>query len=66
MTMTNKGFCVDGYAIGIDEGRFGGDESIVALVKLGEQGEPDELITTLTWEQAKLVARAIQEYEPKS
>ena len=54
---------VDGYAIGIDDGRSTGDECVVAIVKIGEHGKPDELIVSLTWEQAKLIARVVQEAE---
>jgi hypothetical protein len=58
----SKGFCSDGYAVGIDYSD-GSDKSVVAIVKLGKEGKPDELITTLTWEEARLVARAVAEAE---
>jgi hypothetical protein len=63
MAMTD-GFCADGYAIGIDMAKPGSrDEGCVAIVKLGEAGKVDVLVASLTWEQAKLVARAVAKSE---
>jgi hypothetical protein len=56
----NKGFCEGKYAIGIDYGSST-DEGVIAIVKLGDDGKPDELVASLTWEQARLVARAVRE-----
>lgn len=52
------------YVCGIDDGRSEGDECVVAVIKKGRLGKPDELIASLTWEQAKSVARAVQKAEP--
>jgi hypothetical protein len=60
----SEGFCADGYAIGVDYAAADSqDNSVIALVKFGQGGEPDELKATLTWEEAKLVARMVAESE---
>lgn len=59
-----EGFCAGEYAVGVDYASAGStDESVLSLVKFGEQGEPDEVRAVLTWEEAKLIARAVTESE---
>ena len=61
--MTKPDRFVEGnYAVGIDTANSV-DVGIVALIKLGKRGEPDELVASLTWEEAKLIARAVAEQE---
>lgn len=62
----SEGFCADGYAIGVDYAMTDSqDNSVIALVKLGQDGEPDELKATLTWDEAKLIARGVAESEDR-
>jgi hypothetical protein len=61
-----EGFRAGEYAVGVDYASAGStDESVFSLVKFGEQGEPDEVRAVLTWEEAKLIARAVTELETK-
>ena len=55
------------YVIGVDRAADDstGDYGALAIIKRGEDGQPDELIATLTWEQARLVRDAVQEAEGK-
>lgn len=55
-------FRTDRYAVGIDRAAAdSSDEGAVAIVKFGQHGAPDELVASLTWEEARLVARAVSD-----
>ena len=57
-------FSTGDYAVGVDPAIPGWcDKSVVVVVKIGQPGKPDELVASLTWEEAKLVARAVAESE---